>query len=51
VQVLYNNDTLVPFNTAISTMTSSHTIPMKRATSRPRLPSALVKQIPRSNLP
>lgn len=29
VQVLYNNDTLVPFNTAISTMTSSHTIPMK----------------------
>lgn len=29
VQVLYNNDTLVPFNTAISTTTSSHTIPMK----------------------
>lgn len=29
VQVLYNNDTLVPFNTAISTTTSSHTIAMK----------------------
>ncbi|HAU8266431.1 TPA: hypothetical protein I8287_004135 [Kluyvera intermedia] len=29
VQVLYNNDTLVPFNTAISTTAGSHTIPMK----------------------
>ncbi|MGK9175803.1 hypothetical protein KXR87_21705 [Yokenella regensburgei] len=29
VQVLYANDTLVPFNTAVSTTVGSHTIPMK----------------------
>ncbi|MGK9176080.1 hypothetical protein KXR87_23215 [Yokenella regensburgei] len=29
VQVLYANDTLVPFNTAVSTTAGSHTIPMK----------------------